>query len=76
MRRKTDNGYRWFIVTPRTVDGKLKREFDMCLGDTDEAMTYLKSHRNTKEGKELYRKFYASLDGIPKPKRKHRRLKI
>ncbi len=73
MRRQTDEGYKWYIMTPTTVNGKVKRGTDKCLGTTEEAEEYLKSIKNTKYGKELYAKFRSSVEDMKKVLKKKRK---
>lgn len=59
-RRRTNDGYNWFVVETKYVNGKLKRECVKCLGDTKEALEYFINSKDS----ELYEKFLKSLEKL------------
>jgi len=73
MRRESNAGYKWYIVTPKTVDGKLKRGHDLCIGTTEEAEAYLKARRRSEDGALLYRKFCESITRLGMKKARTKR---
>lgn len=60
IRRRTSEGYKWYLVTPKTVNGKVKRETRACLGVAEEARKFLKNYP------ELYKKFLEDLGEVEK----------